>query len=132
MRRPDAGLYDSLMLADRIEITGVAAHGIHGVYPDEALEAQAFVVDAVLWTDFATAAASDRLADTVDYVAASALVQHVVESSRALLVERLVEELCAALLDNPLVHTAQVTVHKPRAARDAHGTDVSVTCTRTR
>lgn len=120
------------MLSDRIEITGVAARGIHGVYPDEALEAQAFVVDVVLWTDFSAAVASDELDDTVDYVAASALVQHVVESSRALLVERLTEELCAALLDNPLVHTARVTVHKPRAARDAHGSDVSVTCTRTR
>lgn len=117
---------------DRIEITGIAASGVHGVYADEALVAQPFVVDVILWTEVDEAARTDRLQETIDYVTASQVVQQVVTSSRAQLVERLAEELCAALLADERAAAVRVTVHKPRAARDAHATDVRITVTRTR
>jgi dihydroneopterin aldolase len=132
MRRLGSELYDTYMQADRIEITGIAASGVHGVYEDEAEDAQPFVVDVVLWTNVDEAVASDRLETTIDYVAASGLVQQVVEASRAKLIERLADELCQELLTNIHALAVQVTVHKPRAARDARAVDVSVTLTRTR
>jgi dihydroneopterin aldolase len=132
MRRLDGEAYETLQHADRIEITGIAASGVHGVYEDEAVDAQPFVIDAVLWTDVSEAVATDRLEKTIDYVAASGLVQQVVGSSQALLIERLGEELCEAMLANPLALAARITVHKPRAARDAKAQDVCITVTRMR
>lgn len=117
---------------DTIAITGITASGVHGVYEDEAVDAQPFVVDLTIWTTVDEAVLSDDLADTIDYVAASRMVQQIVESSRAKLVETLAREICAALLTNAHAVAARVTVHKPRAARDARASDVAVTLTRTR
>jgi dihydroneopterin aldolase len=117
---------------DRIDITGISTSGVHGLYPDEALDAQPFVVDVTIWTNFDEAARSDRLESTIDYVAASGVVQHVVETSAALLIERLADEICTALLANDLAVAVKVTVHKPRAARDSRAADVSISLTRSR
>lgn len=132
MRRLDRELYDAFALADRIEVTGIATSGVHGVYDDEAVDAQPFVVDVVIWTAFDEAVASDELDHTIDYVGASALVQEVVRTSRALLIERLADEICAAVLTNVRALGAQVTIHKPRAARDAHASDVCIRMARAR
>lgn len=117
---------------DRIDITGISTSGVHGLYPDEVLDAQPFVVDVTIWTTFDEAARSDRLESTIDYVAASGVVQHVVETSAALLIERLADEICTALLANDLAVAVKVTVHKPRAARDSRAADVSISLTRSR
>jgi len=129
MSRWDANPIDQY---DRIDITGISTSGIHGLYPDEAIDAQPFVVDVTIWTTFDEAARSDRLESTIDYVAASGVVQHVVETSRALLIERLADEICNALLANDLAVAVKVTVHKPRAARDSRAADVSISLTRAR
>ncbi|MGV8849509.1 MAG: dihydroneopterin aldolase [Propionibacteriaceae bacterium] len=129
MSRWDANPIDQY---DRIDITGISTSGVHGLYPDEALDAQPFVVDVTIWTTFDEAARSDRLESTIDYVAASGVVQHVVETSRALLIERLADEICNALLANDLAVAVKVTVHKPRAARDSRAADVSISLTRAR
>ena len=123
---------EAAALYDRIDISGIATSGVHGLYPDEALDAQPFVVDVTIWTTFDEAARTDRLESTIDYVAASGVVQQVVESSHALLIERLADEICNALLANNLAAAVKVTVHKPRAARDAKAHDVSITLTRAR
>ena len=52
---------------DRIELRGLKVRGTHGVFEHEKRDGQDFLVDLVLWTDFTAAAASDDLADTVDY-----------------------------------------------------------------
>jgi dihydroneopterin aldolase len=123
---------EAAALYDRIDITGIATSGVHGLYPDEALDAQPFVVDVTIWTTFDEAARTDRLENTIDYVAASGVVQQVVESSRALLIERLADEICNALLSQDLAVAVRVTVHKPRAARDSRAADVSITMARMR
>jgi dihydroneopterin aldolase len=53
--------------ADRIQLRGLRAVGTHGVLPEERNRAQPFEIDLDLSVDLATAAGSDRLADTVDY-----------------------------------------------------------------
>jgi dihydroneopterin aldolase len=123
---------EAAYLYDRIDIVGIAASGVHGLYPDEAHDAQPFVIDVTIWTLMDEAARTDRLDATIDYVAASRLVQQVVETSGALLIERLADEICSTLLENELAMGVKVTVHKPRAARDSRATDVSISLTRTR
>ena len=54
-------------LADRIELRGLTVRGHHGVFEHERRDGQDFVVDITVWIDLAAAAASDDLADTVDY-----------------------------------------------------------------
>ena len=52
---------------DRVELTGLRVRGQHGVFDFERRDGQDFVVDVALELDLAPAAASDELADTVDY-----------------------------------------------------------------
>ena len=132
MRALTPSQYEALRTADRIEIVGITAEGVHGVYPEEALAAQTFVVDVTLWLDMGEAVAGDELSSTIDYVAASGVVREVVESSTVLLVESLTAAVCEALLADPELLAVRATVHKPRAARDAHAADVRLTMTRTR
>ena len=124
--------YESLRVAERIEITGIAAEGIHGVYAEEALAPQAFTVDVTMWLSMDAAVAGDELSATIDYVVASEVVRDVVATSKVLLVESLAAAVCEALLVRPEAVAVRATVHKPRAARDAHATDVRLTMTRTR
>ena len=65
-------------MADRIELTGLKVRGHHGVFDHEKRDGQDFLVDLVLWTDFTAAAASDDLADTVDYGALALFARDVV------------------------------------------------------
>ena len=65
-------------MADRIELKGLKVRGHHGVFEHEKRDGQDFLVDLVLWTDFTAAAASDDLADTVDYGALAAFAHDIV------------------------------------------------------
>jgi len=132
MRALTRSEYEALQIADHIEIVGVTSEGVHGVYAEEALAAQPFVVDVALWLNTDEAVAGDELSATIDYVSASRVVREVVETSTVLLVESLTAALCEALLEIPALLAVRATVHKPRAAGDAHAADVSLTMTRTR
>ena len=132
MRAVTSAEYEALRLADRIDISGIAAEGVHGVYAEEALAPQAFTVDVTMWLSMDGAVAGDQLSATIDYVVASKVVRHVVETSTVLLVESLAAAVCEALLVRPEAIAVRATVHKPRAARDAHASDVRLTMTRTR
>jgi len=132
MRALTPAEYEALRLSDRIEIVGIAAEGVHGVYAEEALAPQAFTVDVTMWLSMSAAVDDDELSSTIDYVVASDAVRLVVETSTVLLVESLAAAVCEALLARPEAIAVRATVHKPRAARDAHATDVRLTMTRTR
>ena len=54
-------------MTDRIELRGLTVRGHHGVFPEERRDGQDFVVDITVWLDLSAAAASDDLADTLDY-----------------------------------------------------------------
>jgi dihydroneopterin aldolase len=54
---------------DLIQLRGLRVLGTHGVLPEEKSRPQPFEVDLDLSVDLGLAAASDRLADTVDYAA---------------------------------------------------------------
>jgi 7,8-dihydroneopterin aldolase/epimerase/oxygenase len=115
---------------DRIALTGLRARGYHGVYEFERARGQEFVVDAVLELDVSAAAASDQLADTVDYGALAARLVAVVTGPPVNLIETLADRLATICLDDDRVTAATVTVHKPQAPIDHEFSDVAVTVRR--
>jgi dihydroneopterin aldolase len=113
-------------VADRITLSGLTVRGHHGVYEHERRDGQDFVVDATLWLDSRPAAASDDLADTVDYGGLADRLAIVVEGEPVNLIETLAERLVRACLTDPRVSAAEVTVHKPQAPIPHAFTDVAV------
>jgi 7,8-dihydroneopterin aldolase/epimerase/oxygenase len=97
----------------RITLRGIRAYGRHGVFPHERESAAPFDLDVSIDADLTAAAASDELADTIDYDALHRrLVSIVAETSFALL-ERLAAALIDAAFEDPRVLSAEVTVAKP-------------------
>ncbi|MDM4721268.1 dihydroneopterin aldolase [Micromonospora sp. WMMA1363] len=119
-------------MTDRITLTGLRAHGRHGVYDFERAQGQDFVVDAVLELDLVPAAVSDEVADTIHYGELAERLVEVVTGEPVNLIETLADRLLAVCLADARVHTATVTVHKPAAPVPYAFTDVAVTMTRTR
>ncbi len=118
------------MISDRITLTGLRVRGHHGVLPEERRDGQDFVVDAVLHVDTRAAAASDALADTVDYGDLAARLGAVVAGEPVDLLETLAQRLADVCLSDRRVICAEVTVHKPGAPIPLAFTDVSVTVVR--
>ena len=118
------------MGSDRIALRGVRAHGRHGVLPEERENGQEFVVDAVLKLDTRMAAASDDLADTVDYGSLAQRLADVVTGEPCDLIETLAHRLAEVCLADPRVFEVEVTVHKPQAPIAVPFDDVAVTVVR--
>ena len=119
-------------MADRIVLTGLTVRGFHGVYERERRDGQDFVVDATLWLDSRPAAASDDLADTVDYGGLADRLATVVEGEPVNLIETLAARLCELCMADERVIAAEVTVHKPQAPIARDFADVAVTARRSR
>ncbi len=123
--RPDA-------VSDRIALVGLEAHGHHGVFDFERDAGQVFGVDVVLGLDTRPAAASDDLADTVDYGALTRDVLAVVEGEPVDLLETLAQRIADVCLVDERVEWVEVTVHKPAAPVPATFADVALTIHRSR
>lgn len=117
---------------DLIAVTGIRARGFHGVLEKERREGQTFVVDVTLGVRTAPAAASDALADTVDYAEVAVEVVRHVEGGPYDLIETLADRIAAACLARNGVHQVTVTVHKPDAPVGVPFDDVTVTIVRHR
>jgi dihydroneopterin aldolase len=83
---------------DRIELRGLRLSALVGALPEELDRLQPIEVDLDVEVDLAVAGGSDRLTDTVDYGALCALVQAEVGAGHVTLLERLAEQLAAAVL----------------------------------
>lgn len=117
---------------DSIRIGGLRGYGYHGVLPGEREVGQEFVVDVVLSVDTRRAAATDDLADTVDYGdLADRIHRHITGPPLALL-EALAERIARDCLNDPAIHAVEVTVHKPQAPVSLPFRDISVRITRRR
>ncbi|MCA1823078.1 MAG: dihydroneopterin aldolase [Mycobacteriales bacterium] len=117
---------------DRIVLRGVEAWGRHGVLPAERADGQRFVVDADLTVDLAPAAASDNLADTVDYATLTERIVSILEGEPVALLETLAQRIADECLADARVREATVTVHKPDAPLAVATADVAVSITRSR
>lgn len=101
---------------DRIEISGLQVFGHHGVFPEERQRGQMFAVDLVLECDLSAAAASDALADTVDYDALARRVAGEIAGTRFTLIEALASHLADVVLREARVTAVEVRVAKPEVS----------------
>ena len=119
-------------MSDVIALTGLRVFGRHGVFDFERADGQEFVVDVELELDTRAAAASDDLADTVDYGALAAGLAEVIGGEPVNLLETLAARLADVCLRDGRVSAATVTVHKPRAPIPLTFADVAVRIRRER
>jgi len=114
------------MELDKIHITDLVVSGIIGINPDERINKQDILVNATLWIDTRAAAASDDIADGVNYrTIAKAIIFHI-EEGQPMLVERLVQEIADICLYDQRVQQVEVTVEKPGALRHAESVGITV------
>jgi dihydroneopterin aldolase len=107
-------------VSDRITLRGMRFLGRHGVTLEERLEPQPIEVDVELETDLAAAAASDDLANTIDYSAVFEVARAIVEERSFRLIEALAGEVADAVLaahaeGDPPLGAVEVRVRKPQA-----------------
>jgi dihydroneopterin aldolase len=122
-------------VSDRIALRGMRFLGRHGVTLEERMEPQPIEVDVELEMDLAAPAASDELADTIDYSAVFELVQGIVEGRSYRLIEALAGEIAATVLaahgdDEPPLAAVEVRVRKPQAPLPGTFETVEVTVRR--
>lgn len=117
---------------DRIELTGVSIHGLHGVLPEEKRTGHSFKVDAELWLDISAAGRTDNLAYSVSYADIAAIIERVVDAPSVDLIETLAERICVEIFaHHPLIRRARVGVNKPTAPVDQPFDNVRVSAVRT-
>lgn len=118
---------------DSISLDGIEVWAHHGVLDHEADLGQRYLLDLTIHVDLAPAAASDDLADTVDYGVLSALAVDTFVEPRAQLVEAVAGRVADAVLDHDArIEAVDVMVHKPSAPVTVPLRDVRIQLSRTR
>lgn len=105
-------------MTDTILLSGMRFEGVHGVSAEERQLPQLLEVDLEVGMDLSKAAATDDLADTVDYGQLVAVCRRVVEEGS----QRLLEAVAGAIADEvarrPGVLGVTVRVRKPAVPID--------------
>lgn len=117
---------------DSISLLGLRVFAYHGLLSEEQSSGQEFVIDVTIHTDLTAAAASDDLADTIDYGALAAAIHTRVTSERWNLIERVAGRVADLVMESADVAAVQVRVHKPSAPIPVSFEDVLVEVRRSR
>lgn len=97
---------------DSIQIQGIRAYGYTGYFPEEKVLGQWFEVNITLWANLSKSGVSDVLADTLDYRDTISTVQHLIQTSKFDLIERLATEIADTLLQRLSVEQITVQLRK--------------------
>jgi len=119
-------------MTDRITLTGLRVRGYHGVFEHERRDGQDFVVDVTVWLDLDRAAATDELAETLNYGELAERVAAIVGGEPHNLIETVAGKVADDVMTDRRVHAVEVTVHKPSAPIPLDFADVAVTVRRSR
>ncbi len=111
---------------DIVYISGLRAQAVIGVYEWERLVRQTLVVDLEMASDTARAAASDAIADALDYAAISQRVLALVEASHYQLIESLAEDVARVVMREFGVSWLKVRIAKPGAVAEAQNVGVLI------
>ena len=115
-------------LLDRIVIRDLLVRGIVGINPEERRDRQDILVNVTMWADTRPAAASDDIADAVNYRSVAKTIIGHIEVARPHLVERLAADLAAICFEQDArVQAVEVSVEKPGALRFARSVGVVIT-----
>lgn len=83
---------------DKITIQNLEVFARHGVFPEENVLGQKFIVTAVLYTDTRAAGKTDELAASIDYGEICQKIEHFLTDHTFRLLERAAESLAEMLL----------------------------------
>ena len=109
-------------------VKGLRVDCVVGVYPHERAAAQTVLLDVDVDYDFARAAASDALADAVDYDRIVSGVTDLLRERRFQLLETMAEDVAAWLFAQVAAATAvRLEIRKPAAVPAAECSFVRVT-----
>ena len=116
---------------DRILIQGLLLRGIVGINPEERANRQDILIDITMGVDTRAAAASDDIADAVNYRSVAKKVIAHVEGGEPMLVERLAAEIADLCMRfDERIDEVEVEVHKPGALRFAESVGIVIHRTR--
>lgn len=117
---------------DRLDLTGVSAHGYHGLFDFERRDGQEFIVDVSLGLDLSAAAKTGDLSMSVDYGELAVKIHEQIVGEPVDLIETLAQRMVDLCFDHEPVQWVGVTVHKPSAPITVAFTDVAVTLERSK
>ncbi|MBC7631425.1 dihydroneopterin aldolase [Aeromicrobium sp.] len=117
---------------DRIDLTGIAARGYHGVFEEEKRDGQTFVIDVSLGLDLGPAAREHDLTKTVHYGVLAQQVHDAIVGDPVDLIETLALRVVNLCLAEGWVQWVSVTVHKPEAPIAVTFSNVAVTLERSK
>ena len=104
------------MRLDEIRIEDLEVFANHGVFPEENVLGQKFLVTAVLYTDTRRAGKTDDLTASIHYGEVSAFIEKYLREHTFHLLERAAESLAEEmLLSIPLLRKVGLTIKKPWA-----------------
>lgn len=115
---------------DKILIKDLLLRGIIGINPEERVKKQDILINMVIYANIRQAAASDDIADAVDYKSITKRVIAHVEESQDFLVEKLVTDLARMVVIEFGAEKVQVRVEKPGALRFAQSVGIEIERTR--
>lgn len=110
----DGGLKLSLAM-DTLLIENLTVDALVGVHPHEKRIRQQLRLDLALEVDMTSAAATDELADALDYVSVCDHLRDHIRQSRRQLIESLAESCAQTLLENYPIAVISLTLRKPGA-----------------
>ena len=118
---------------DKISIKNLELFAKHGVFPEERVLGQKFVVSAALYLDLRVAGKSDKLEESINYAAVCGDIKEFVEGNTFNLIETVAEGLAEMLLLRyPSLKKVWLEVKKPWARVGVQLETVSVEIERAR
>jgi len=111
---------------DKVFIEALEIEALIGIYDWERRIRQPLLFDIEMAFDNRIPAASDAIADTLNYKAVSKRVVEVVSQSDCGLVETLAERVAAIILDEFGVRQVKLKLSKPGAVRGARAVGVMI------
>lgn len=101
---------------DQIKISNLEIFCHHGVYKEENVLGQKFLVSVVLYADLSAAAKNDDLTKSVNYGEVCHFIKKEMESNTYKLIETLTEKITRKILVNfPIVEKIKLEIKKPWA-----------------
>ncbi len=111
---------------ERIDVHDLLLRCIIGINEAERKNKQDVLINFTLWADLRGAAATDDVAQTVNYRTITKQIIEHVEASEHLLLETLTEEIATICLQDERVSRARVSVQKPGALRFARSVGITI------
>lgn len=112
---------------DRLRINELRVRSRVGVTAEERRLPQEVLVTVTLHADLSRSCRSDRLQDTLDYVAVKKAILAVCEAKSFRLIERMAQVIADMALADARVQGVDVAIQKPGALRFAQSSEVQIT-----